>query len=280
MSLHDPLGPAGQYTIDAIDLSERNLVKASDGRYSSGAFREPGPDPRPLYFKKVGDGWEVRPQLRGSVRFQPGNLTDPLFLERERPYDLIMCRNVFIYFTPDAKQRAMANIERLLAPEGRLCVTPAEADRLPPGRFVSEGPAEFGLYRRAEVRAEARAPAPAAAKPAPVVTPPPAPALGSAMSAARVLADSGKLAEARAACDALIRANPTDPDAFALLGVIHLAAGNEDAAHDAFGKALYLTPDHLEALSHMIGLCERRGNTARAAALRKRLAALDPSEGA
>src|SRR6185437_14589913 len=53
--------------------------------------------------------------------------------------------------TPDARLRAMANFDRLLAIDGRLCVTPAEADRLPPGRFVAEGSAEFGIYRRVGV---------------------------------------------------------------------------------------------------------------------------------
>jgi chemotaxis protein methyltransferase WspC len=54
--------------------------------------------------------------------------------------------------------------------------------------------------------------------------------------------------------------------------VIHLAAGRADDAFHAFRKALYLSPDHPEAMAHMAGLCERRGDAARAAALRRRLA--------
>ncbi len=281
MASHDPHGTAPGCTIDAIDLSERNLARAAEGRYSASAFREPGPDPRRAYFRKTGDLWEILPQIRAAVRFLPGNLTDPLFLQRERPYDLILCRNVFIYFTPDAKQRAMANIDRLLTADGRLCVTPAEADRLPAGRFVPEGPTEFGLYRRnggegGQPKAIAREPA----APAPPATPPTlaTPKEGT-LAAARRLADSGQLADARAACEQILRLRPGDADPFALLGVVHLAAGNADAAYDAFGKALYLDADHVEAISHMIGLCERRGNAARAAALRNRLARLAPPEG-
>ncbi len=226
----------------------------------------------------MGEAWELLPHLRGLVRFLPGNLTDPLFLASERPYDLIVCRNVFIYLTPEAKQRAMANIDRLLALDGRLCVTPAEADRLPPGRFVPEGAPEFGIYRRVGLDSgihkmlaiEPVEPQPEPAPPPTVPSaPPPTP---GTLAAARVLADAGRLADARAACEHLLRAHPGDADALALLGVVHLAAGHADAAYDAFGKALYLAPDHTEAVSHMIGLCERKGQTARAAALRKRLA--------
>jgi chemotaxis protein methyltransferase WspC len=147
---------------------------------------------------------------------------------------------------------------------------------------VAEGPAEFGIYRRAGagskphttlIEAQTTAPAPEAHR---TVSVPPAP---GALAAARVLADSGRLADARAACEHLLRVHPADADARALLGVVHLAAGNEAAAYDSFGKALYLAPDHIEAISHMIGLCARRGNPARAEALRKRLARLAPAEG-
>ncbi|MDY3551717.1 CheR family methyltransferase [Gemmata sp. JC717] len=277
IALLEQLGGAGAYTVDAIDVSEPNLTRASAGRYPAGSFREPGPDVRPPYFRKVGDRWEVLPHIRAAVRFFSANLTDPVFLAAERPYDLILCRNVFIYFTPEAKQRAVANLDRLLALDGRLCLTPAEADRLPPGRFSPDGPPEFGIYRRAGSPSDVHATLPAA-PPAPPRPPSKAPAPPLAvpapgtLAAARALADAGRLGDARAVCEALLRTAPGDADALALLGVVQLATGNTDAAYDAFGKALYLDPDHREAVTHMITLCERRGQTARADALRKRLA--------
>lgn len=287
IAMHERFLTPDEYAIDAVDQSERVLARAAAGRYGAFAFREGGTDSRPAYFRRADEQWELLPHLRAAVRFLSGNLADPLFLAAERPYDLIICRNLFIYLTPDAKVRAMANFDRLLAIDGRLCVTPAEADRLPPGRFVPEGPTEFGVYRRAGVgsglhRALARVD-PAgdiSTTPAPVKTPAPsrtgvpkdAPApLPNTIEAARLFADAGRLDEARAACEALIRARATDADALALLGVVHLAAGRSDAAFDALRKALYLAPDHVEAVSNMMALCDRRGDTARAAALRRRL---------
>jgi chemotaxis protein methyltransferase WspC len=98
------------------------------------------------------------------------------------------------------------------------------------------------------------------------------------LSAARQLADAGRLDEARAACEALLRRCPADADALALLGVVHLAAERSTDALAALRKALYLAPDHVEALEHMIALSARRGDAAGAAVLRQRLARLVPPE--
>jgi chemotaxis protein methyltransferase WspC len=96
------------------------------------------------------------------------------------------------------------------------------------------------------------------------------------VAVARRLADAGRLDEARAACEGRLRADPADADALALLGVVHLAAERPAEAFDALRKALYLAPDHLEALAHMATLYERRGDAPRAAALRARFARLGP----
>ncbi len=280
IALHERFLSPGEFTIDAVDMSERALARAAAARYGSFAFREGGTDLRPVYFRRTDEYWELLPHLRAAVRFHQGNLTDPLFLADERPYDLIVCRNVFIYFTPDARLRAVANLDRLLSLDGRLCVTPAEADRLPPGRFVAEGQTEFGIYRRVGVGSTVHKVVPRAEVPEPAQTPAPVVAATTTgpLGAARLLADAGRLDEARAACEALLRARPSDADALALLGVVHSASGRTNDAFDALRKALYLAPDHAEAMAHMMALCERRGDTARAAALRRRLARLTPKE--
>jgi chemotaxis protein methyltransferase WspC len=283
IALHERFLTPDNFTLDAVDVSAPALARANTARYGSFAFRETGPDPRPVYFRQTDDTWELLSHLRGAVRFLPGNLTDPLFLANERPYDLVLCRNLFIYLTAEARVRAMTNFDRLLAPDGRLCVTPAEADRLPPGRFVPDGPIEFGVYRRIGNRAAAPKIGPARTEPPKPSTFTPVPRAGlpstDPLGTARALADAGHLDEARAACEALLRVRSADADALALLGVVHLAAGRSAEASDALRKALYLAPDHAEAMTHMMALCERRGDTARADALRRRLARLTPTEG-
>lgn len=291
IAFHEHFIPPEQYTIDAVDVSSRHLERAAAARFPAFSFREGGSDIRPAHFRQLGDRWELLPHLRQRVRFRIANLTDPAFLADEQPYDLIICRNVFIYFTPDGRRRAMTSLDRLLASDGMLCLTAGEADRLPPGQFTHAAAGEFGLYRRVQTsdvaipRRESQAPAelwrvarpePLTPPPTPsqwvpppepvVLTPTPAkPALG-----ARELADAGRLPEARSACERDIREQPT-ADAYTLLGTIHLAEGHGDEAAEAFRRALYLNPDHAEAIEHMIVICDRKGNATQAAALRRRL---------
>jgi chemotaxis protein methyltransferase WspC len=277
IALAERLLTADDFAIDAVDLSERALAKAAAGRYSSFAFREAGADARPVYFRQVDDRWELLRRLRDAVHFRPGNLTEPTFLAHERVYDLVVSRNLFIYLTPDARLRAMANLDRLLALDGLLCVTPGEADRLPPGRFVPEGPAEFGLYRRVASVSLLKTPGAAPPSwPGRVAAEPPKPpprAEADMLEAARALADSGRLDEARAICELLRVAHEASADRLTLVAAMDLAGGRADEAYQSLRQALYLVPDHPEAINLMIGLCERRGEKARAAALRRRLAA-------
>lgn len=296
--------PPAAFRIDAVDLSPENLAKAAAGRYPGFAFREPVPDLMARYFASTGtDRWEVVPAIARLVRFRPGNLIDPAFLAGEPPYDLILCRNVFIYLTAEARAKVLANFDRLLAPDGRLVLTAAEADKLPPALFTADGPPELCVFRRADAGGRdthnrtsdvgnhpARLPVAHSASPLaalrrtttavelspPLVLPPRTPP--DPLAEARRLADAGQLAEALALCEREIARRPT-PNLFTLLGVIHLAARHTGPATEAFRKALYLDPNHADALTHMAVLCEARGDATQAAALRKRLARVQEEKG-
>lgn len=284
--------PATGCTIEGVDIAGDHLLRAVSGRFHAFSFRESNSDPRPKYLKEVEPGkWEVLPEYRDRVHFRPGNLVDPGFLAGEPPYDLILCRNLFIYLTAAGAARAISNLERLLAPDGILCVTAAEADRIPAVRFVPEGPASLAIYRRQgaedppprsgvirlSMPTPARVPPPpprsgVQPRPAPMAEAPvPAQPREDALSESRRLADAGDLAAARITCESA----PPSAGRFSLLGVIHLAAGRTDDATDAFRKALYLDPDEPEALNHMIVLCEQRGDPSQAAGLRRRLDRLE-----
>ena len=91
------------------------------------------------------------------------------------------------------------------------------------------------------------------------------------LARARGLADTGRLDDALAECRAhLGRAGPS-ADAYSLLGVIQQARGDRAAAADALRRALYLDPNHREALTHAMLLAAHGGDAGRAAALRERL---------
>jgi len=285
--------PASRWQIDGVDLAREHLLRAVEGRYSSFSFRE-ALDPRPKSFHLADDGrWELHPQYRERVRFRTGNLVDPGFLVAEPPYNLILCRNLFIYLTSDGRTRALANIERLLAPDGRLCLTASEADRLAGGPFVSDGPVSLALFQRSRgektlaprsgVLGLPRKPSgsqPRAASRSGVtrsythVSLPHAAPVCDSIGETRRLADAGNLDAARTLCLKTIASETPTANHFSLLGIIHLATGATDDATEAFRKALYLEPGHAEALTHMIVLCEQRGDGDQAAGLRRRLSRL------
>ena len=286
VALHETGLTSDRFRIDAVDVSAAHLARATAALYSASAFREPGPDPRPVHFRETGGRWELLPHLRRAVRFHQANLTNPDFLAGEPPYDLVLCRNLFIYLTLDGRERATAHLERRLAADGWLCLSPAEAVRLPPGRFVTVGPSEWCVYRRADV--SSAPPRPPAARPAagarrlpavPATKPEGRPLnrttaadpLPATLTAARELADAGRLAEAERACEGALTAHPDSADGYALLGVILQAEGKTDAAAAAFRKGLYLDPEHPEALAHLLVHAEQRQDAAQAAALRRRL---------
>lgn len=282
-----------KFRIDGVDLSAAHLDRAATASYSAGAFREPGSDPRSVHFRANNGRWEILPHLQRSVHFQRGNLAEPEFPAGRPRYDLILCRNLFIYLTPDGRSRAMANLDRLLASDGWLCVSPAEADRLPRHQFVAVGQPEWCLYQRATSPTMASGPRvpPPGRPPRSAISPPVvqrgtspaasaaiAPPAATLLATARELADAGRLAEAKQACEEVLAAGSGPADGYALLGVIQLALDQPDAAAASFRKALYLEPDHPAALAHLIVLAERRNDAAQVVALRRRLARLETGE--
>ncbi|HSF33140.1 MAG TPA: CheR family methyltransferase [Candidatus Tectomicrobia bacterium] len=98
----------------------------------------------------------------------------------------------------------------------------------------------------------------------------PGDAQASALDTARRLADQGELEAAATLCESSMRAYGPSAQAYVLLGLIRQAAGNAAQAEHCFGRALYLQPDHYEALIHLALLLEHRGETAMAAVLRQR----------
>jgi chemotaxis protein methyltransferase WspC len=164
---------------------------------------------------------------------------------------------------------------------------------LPSNRFVTSGSPSLGIYRRAAasgaVTPDETSIRPAAPKPvsrsataaqqgvqrleaSTYPAPPERTVAPTSLEGARKLADAGQLAAARSMCERLLAQTTGDPNIYSLLGVVDLAEGRAAEAAKSFRKAIYLDPNHPEALSHMIVICDSTGDTAQATALRKRLA--------
>lgn len=111
--------------IVGTDISAPVIARARAGQYSQFEIqRGLAVDYMLRYFTQVGDEWVIDPKLRAMVRFQEDNLIKPRAdLGR---FDLILCRNVLMYFAPETRHMAYAKLERSLADDGMLMLGAAE----------------------------------------------------------------------------------------------------------------------------------------------------------
>jgi len=87
---------------------------------------------------------------------------------------------------------------------------------------------------------------------------------------AKELADQGKLPEALELCEIFLNENPVHVEAHFLMGLISEALHDEERAEAFFNRAIYLNPEHVEALNHMAFIELQRGNKTGAERLRQR----------
>jgi chemotaxis protein methyltransferase WspC len=266
------------WEIQAVDVSSGHLEIARRARFGNFSFRQTPSVLRERYFQPTDGGWELDCGIRGRVRFRQGNLLDPRLLAGEEGFDLILCRNLFIYLNLEARRQAVNTLVRLLAADGWLCTGHADPLDLQDSRFTRTGPAGYFLYRRV-TRPASQPPTPLTpnlAVPASAVASVEAASPGNLLEQARRHADGGRLAEALVSCqEQVLRVGPS-ADLYSLMGIIHQARQERDEAMRCFQRALYLQRDHTEALTHLMLLSQERGDGMQAERLRRRLEQVAP----
>jgi chemotaxis protein methyltransferase CheR len=313
--LHDVLPDAEswQITILATDINTRFLERARIGVYNAWSFRETDPVVRDRYFERVeGARWRIRPDLRRQVLFARLNLVEdeyPAVMNGTTMQDVILCRNVLIYFDDDTIRAVVRRLYRALTPGGWLIVGHAEArsDFFAsfevvnfPGTVIYRKPLNAPLFEEtvALPQALARQPdrgAPAvnavmAPNDAPPLLPPALATPSSAcapdatasettasdnapdlLAAARRAADLGDLETALRLCATITKQQPLHAEAHLLIGQILEQQGHLDQALVAYRRALYLNHAlHLASLA-MAGLLHRTGHVADARRVYHRL---------
>ncbi len=107
------------------DLSSTMVERARAGRFSQLEVNRGLPAPLLLkYFTKVGMDWVVREDIRAMVDYQVMNLAAPWPVMP--PMDLVLMRNVLIYFDAAMKRDIFGKVRRVLSPEGYLMLGSAE----------------------------------------------------------------------------------------------------------------------------------------------------------
>lgn len=122
--------PEREPSVLAVDINPAVLERAREARYSAWSLRETPPPCSARWFHASGRDLELDDDIRRSVRFARANLAadDPELLASES-FDVIFCRNILMYFTPDNARAAVARLGRALVPDGHLFLGSAETLR-------------------------------------------------------------------------------------------------------------------------------------------------------
>ena len=282
-----------QFKVQGIDVSPLSVERALRGVYGRNSFRGGDLEFRDRHFTEQADGYRIEDRVREQVRLNVGNLLDPGLLANEPSYDFVFCRNLLIYFDQPTQKQVFDVLKNLTHVDGVLFIGPAEGSLLGRHGMRSIGvPQSFAFSRHTEpVKPEPifvpiPAPAPrrsiAAVPPKPrpfstlnaQVVPIKAPAseAGDLLSQIATLANEGKSAEARAACERYLSQHPPAAQVFYWLGLLSDVAGNALDAQGFYRKALYLEPQHPQALMQLAALLEAQGDIAAARRLQARAA--------
>lgn len=305
MALLDAGIAPGAFLIDGMDISPSSVAKAGQAVYGRNAFRGSDLGFRERYFDALEEGHHLHERVREQVSLQVGNVLDPALASRDGLYDFVFCRNLLIYFDVPTQQRVFEVLKRLLHPQGVLFIGPAEGSLLARLGMRPLGIAQSFAYVRQEGGGAAPAmppvqssrrmspapaapgyPSPGAALPRPLrplrvlpVAAKPAPAhehkredASELLASIARLANAGASEQARAECQRYLGQFAPAAQVYYWLGLLSDTEGDAQQALSHYRKALYLEPQHPEALVHLAALLAAQGDLAGARRLQERAA--------
>jgi chemotaxis protein methyltransferase CheR len=229
------LGASAQRRVRVLgtDLNEASLAHAERGLYRPWSLRGLDIRTRDTWFRPAGSGWEVRSELRTITRFRPLDLLET-GAEPPREVDLAMMRNVLLYLTPSARNRALGKVAGALRQDGLLLLSPT--DPKPVGGALVEVQESWGsiLHKRLQ---EPQEPAPLPTQP-PEPPPEPAPEADPLVRARNLLGD-GHWSAALTELDRLLLRSPRHAAALTLRACSLARMGRMSEAALAASLALW-----------------------------------------
>jgi chemotaxis protein methyltransferase CheR len=138
--------PGWSADIVATDLSNDILAQARSARYSQREMNRGLPAALLVrHFERAGTHWALREPIRKMVSFRALNLAVPL--PTMTPVDIVFLRNVLIYFDAAMKRQVLAQVRRVLRPDGYLFLGGAETTLHLDDEFERSPLGATSLYR-------------------------------------------------------------------------------------------------------------------------------------
>ena len=269
----------------ATDVSSRAITAARTGRYGARAVQMASPEELSRHFMAAPDGGhEVRPEVRELVEFRHHNLvTEAVPFAPSERIDLILCRNVTIYFGRETTRALMTRLHDCLRDGGYLFLGHSETlwQVSEDFRLVTLGSGESAafVYRRMDTKAERRAvlpdrrtlnegpPPPADERrvvvrrhePAVPAAAPEAADVDALVQQARAALASGAYLEAAQLAADASQQEPLRAEACYLRGLALVDLGRDEDALVELRKAVYLEPQRGFAHFLLAGVLDRLG---------------------
>jgi len=141
------------------DINPEAIEKARRGVYEAWSFRQVDPQIQKHYFQQRKLGWELDPRIRRMVKFRCSNLLQESFPSPTidiHDMDIIICRNVFIYFSFDAIATVIEKFYHTLKPSGYLIAGHTELSGQNLSKFQLKAFTESIVYQRQNTSTEAK----------------------------------------------------------------------------------------------------------------------------
>ncbi|MBW2254633.1 MAG: tetratricopeptide repeat protein [Deltaproteobacteria bacterium] len=263
----------------ATDIDAVALGAARTGEYADWSLRSVPKALREEYFERVGDRHRVRRHIRERVSFRRQNVVydpPPRSLACV-PWDVIVCRNAFIYYTGDALRAATQHIMKGLAPDGLVFLGSSESMRAPMVPVGIKGQVAYRPGTRFIPRQKTPTPMPTPRRTSrfrrtPPVSVAPSPRYDHALDLLR----SGDEKLARAVLEKVVQSNPDRVPAWVTLGNVSLRVHAFEQALHAYGEAQKRDP-LLPEVHYFLGMTYRKlGDLQRAAHSLRSTLFLDP----
>lgn len=113
--------------ITGVDIDRKVLEKAVAGTYTSYSLRATDKARMERFFTRSGEQYRVIDRIKSKVGFRRGNIKDRSVLAALSGADIILCRNVLIYFSEEAIKGIAENFYDLLSPDGFLFLGHSES---------------------------------------------------------------------------------------------------------------------------------------------------------
>jgi len=289
ISLFEAGLPTDRFSIDALDISKKNIEKAKEGSFGKASFRPFIETFVYHYFKEKEGNYFINNNIKNQINFFHSNILKEDFLSKYQYYDVIFCKNLLIYLNEDARLATITKLRQLLKPDGVLFAGHTEIPIFTTQGFSSvKEPRSFALVKsnhsnnikktkefifnaiahthpnpkqRPAIKKE-KSETKQIQKINEVLSPPLTQTVEEKDTLYEIqrLADSGSIIKAKEECSLYIKKFPGDANGFYLMGVLCNAINDVNFAAEYFEKALYLEPNHYDALVNLSLIFGLSGN--------------------